>query len=180
MSVIPTLPNLTLKSKKEFKNENKNENNNNLTQTVIINPISSQIESEDKKKEITPQLSIPEPISTFKDYFLNVLIEYFKDEYVLVNNIVEFSKKIVMREAHLRKLIAILCTDADDSRILIDYDVPDKVSSCCKPIARHILYKQIKSIIIDNKLEFKVFYNQFASQMGNEFNISLGYILTNN
>jgi hypothetical protein len=122
MYLIPTLPNLTLKSKKEFKNENKNENNNNLTQTVIINPISTQIEPEDKKKEITPQLSIPE-------------------EYVLVNNIVEFSKKIVMREAHLRKLIAILCTDADDSRILIHYDVPDKVSSCCKPVARHMLYK---------------------------------------
>jgi hypothetical protein len=97
-----------------------------------------------------------------------------------VNNIVEFSKKIVMREAHLRKLIAILCTDADDSRILIDYDVPHKVSSCCKPVARRMLYKQIKSIIIDNKLEFKVFYNQFAAQMGNEFNISLEYILTNN
>jgi hypothetical protein len=85
-----------------------------------------------------------------------------------------------MREAHLRKLISILCTDEDDSRILIDYDVPDNVSSCYEPVARHMLYKQIKSIIIDNKLEFKVFCNQFGTKMDNEFNISLENILTNN
>jgi hypothetical protein len=58
--------------------------------------------------------------------------------------------------------------------------MPDNVSSCSKQVVKHMLYKQIKSIIIGKKLEFKVFYNQFATKMCSAFNISLEYILTNN
>jgi hypothetical protein len=174
---MSTFPNLSLSYNKKLINENKNENNNNISQTVIINGNNSSKE-EILKKDVVEKVSTPETIKIFKDYLLQVLINYFKDEFVLMNNIAEFSKKIVFKEEHLKKLIAILVTENDETRIHIEYDVPEKICKCCQPCWKSFLYKEIKSIIIDNKNEFSIFYNQFHTQMGTEFNISLEYILS--
>jgi hypothetical protein len=181
------LPDLTLKYSKRLNNENKNENNNNIsqTQTVIINkgePFNVIKEETDplKIKDLVEKIRTPENITQFKETFLEILINYFTDEYVLLQNIIEFSKKIVMKEADLKKLIAILVTDGDSSRINIEYDIPEKLSKCCVPCTKNLIYQEIKSIIIDNKNVFQFFYNQFHTQMSNVFNISLDYILPNN
>jgi hypothetical protein len=85
------------------------------------------------------------------------------DEYVLLQNIVEFSKKIVMKEPDLKKkLIAILVTDGDTGRINIEYDVTEKLSTCCFLHAgKDYIYQEINSIIIDNKNDFQFFITNF-------------------
>jgi hypothetical protein len=99
------LQDLTLKYSKRLNNENKNENNNNIsqTQTVIINkgePFNVIKEETDplKFKDIVDKIRTCENITQFKETFLEILINYFTDEYVLLQNIIEFSKKIVMKE----------------------------------------------------------------------------------
>jgi hypothetical protein len=84
----------------------------------------------------------------------------------------------VFREEDLIKLISILVTDCDISRIRIDHELPDLYKSCwwCGKI---LIYPNITSIIIDNKNNFEVNYNSFYVQMQTEFNISLQYLLKN-
>jgi hypothetical protein len=97
-----------------------------------------------------------------------------------MQNIIEFSKKIVMKEANLKKLIALLVTDGDTGIINIEYDIPEKLSKCyCIRAGKDFIYQEIKSIIIDNKNDFQFFYNQFHTQMSNVFNISLEFIKPN-
>jgi hypothetical protein len=52
-------------------------------------------------------------------YLLLTLIDYFKNEIILLNNIIELSKHIVLKEDDLKKLIAILVTENNDSRITL-------------------------------------------------------------
>jgi hypothetical protein len=85
-------PDLTLKYSKRLNNENKNENNNNIsqTQTVVINkgkpfPITKE-ETEPlfKTKVVVEKIRTPENITQFKETFLEILINYFMDKYVLL------------------------------------------------------------------------------------------------
>jgi hypothetical protein len=131
-------PDLKLKYSKRLNNENKNENNNNIsqTQTVILNKgepftLTNEKEPLSKTKDVVEKIRTLENITQFKETFLEILINYFTDEYVLLQNIIEFSKKIVMKEANLKKLIAILVTDGDTGSINIEYDIPEKLSKCC-------------------------------------------------
>jgi hypothetical protein len=81
---------------------------------------------------------------------------------VLLKNIIEFSKKIVMMEADLKKLIAILVTDGDRGRIKVEYDIPEKLSKCCcLRVVKDFIYQEIKSIIINNKNDFQFFLTNF-------------------
>jgi hypothetical protein len=74
-----------------------------------------------------------------------------------MQNIIEFSKKIVMKEGDLKKLITILISDGDTCRINIEYDKLEKLSKCCNQCAKHFIYKEIKLIIIDKKKRFSIF-----------------------
>jgi hypothetical protein len=67
-----------------------------------------------------------------------------------MQNIIEFLKKIVMKEGDLKKLIAILVIDGDTGRINIEYDTPEKLNKCCIPCAKDFIYKEIKSVISFN------------------------------
>jgi hypothetical protein len=171
------LPSLSLKINREFKNENKNENINNINNT-IINKDTKDSTTELKKllPEIIEKSQTPEIIKIFKEYFLVTLIDYFKNDIILLNNLLEISKHIVFKEEDIIKLISILVTDNDVSRIKIDYELPDqfKVCGCCTKLP---VYRKITSIIIDNKNSFKIKYESFYVQMQTEFNISLDYIL---
>jgi hypothetical protein len=95
----------------------------------------------------------------FKEYLLKTILDYFKNELILLNNILELSKHIVFREEDLIKLISILVTDCNISRIKIDHEIPDafKTCGCCGKIPIY----NITSIIIDNKNNFEVNYNSF-------------------
>jgi hypothetical protein len=86
-------PNLSFKINKELKNENKNENNNsnnnNISNTIIINKeLTSQTSLEENKHIQIKKYQTPEIIKTFKEYLLLALIEYFKNEMILLNNII--------------------------------------------------------------------------------------------
>jgi hypothetical protein len=172
------LPSLSLKINKEFKNENKNENINNINNTIIINKDTKHSTSELKGilPEIIEKSQTQEIIKTFKEYLLLTLINYFKNDIILLNNLLEVFKHIVFKEEDIINLISILVTDGDVSRIKIEYELPDNFNVCsyCTklPISR-----QITSIIIDNKNSFKIKYESFNVQMQTEFNISLDYIL---
>jgi hypothetical protein len=172
------LPNLSLKINKEFKNENKNENINNINNTIIINKDIKDSTSE--LKEVLPEIieksQMPEIIKTFKEFLLLTLINYFKNDLILLNNLLEISKHIVLKEEDITKLISILVTDGDVSRIKIDTELPDQFKACgC--FSKLPMYRKITSIIIDNKNSFKIKYELFYVQMKTEFNISLDYIL---
>jgi hypothetical protein len=155
MSTI--LPDLTLKYSKILNNENKNENNNNIsqTQTVIINkeePFSitkEETEPLSKTKDVVEKIRTPENITQFKETFLEILINYFKNEYVLLQNNIEFSKKKVMKEADLKKLIAVLVRDGDTGRINIEYDIPEKLSKCYCICVERILF--IRDYVYNNR-----------------------------
>jgi hypothetical protein len=62
---------------------------------------------------IVSVIQTPEIIKTFKEYLLLILIEYFKNEMILLNNIIELSKCIVLKDDDLKNLITILVTDSD-------------------------------------------------------------------
>jgi hypothetical protein len=72
---------------------------------------------------------MPEIIKVFKEYLLNTILDYFKNELVLLKNILEVSKHILFREEDLIKLIFILVSDCDISRIGIDHEMPDLYKS---------------------------------------------------
>jgi hypothetical protein len=180
-----SLPNLSLNLNKEFKNENKNEKINNINNTIIINkePVASLSRGCTNSLEPIKPVSIeksntPEIIKVFKEYFVKTILDYFNNELILLNNILEVSKHIVFREEDLIKLISILVTYCDINRIRIDHELPDvfKTCWCCGKLP---IYRKMASIIIDNKNNFEVNYNSFYVQIQTEFNISLQYTLTN-
>jgi hypothetical protein len=126
--------------------------------------------------EIIEKSQTPEIIKIFKEYLLLTLIDYFKNDIILLNNLLEISKYIVLKEEDITKLISILVTDCDVSRIKIDTELPDqfKACGCCTKLP---VYRKITSIIIDNKNSFKIKYELFYVQMQTKFKISLDYIL---
>jgi hypothetical protein len=77
------------------------------------------------KKSQTPEIT-----KIFKEYLLLTLIDYFKNDLILFNNLLEISKHIVFKEEDITKLIFILVTDGDISRIKIDYELPDQFKAC--------------------------------------------------
>jgi hypothetical protein len=50
----------------------------------------------------------PSVINQFKEVLMNILISYFKNNIVLLNNLVEISEKIIMKKKDLELLISIL------------------------------------------------------------------------
>jgi hypothetical protein len=116
-------------------------------------------------------------ILRFKDQFTAYLIEYFKSDFILLNNILEVSDKIVFKMDDLKTLISILL-EIEPSVITIDYEDFLKDVGCCGKICKKIpLFKKINDIIINNKQSFLISYNTIAIQLQTEFNISLSYVI---
>jgi hypothetical protein len=110
------LPTLELKYNKETTSNSTNTNiiNNN----IIIKPSSDETF---KNVEEIPKIELPDPssvtikksdapqnISEFKEVFIAVLISYFKNNVVLLNNLIELSDKIITKIDDLRLLISLL------------------------------------------------------------------------
>jgi hypothetical protein len=113
----------------------------------------------------------------FKDQFTAYLIEYFKSDFILLNNLLEVSDKIVFKMDDLKTLISILL-EIEPSAIVIDYEDFLKNVGCCSKICKKIpLFKKINDIIINNKQSFLISYNTIAIQLQTEFNISLTYVI---
>jgi hypothetical protein len=106
------LPTLELKYNKETTSNSSNTNTNN---NIIIKPTSENIM--DCPTEIPPETSTnsiikksdtSENISEFKEAFIAVLISYFKNNVILLNNLIELSFKIITKIDDLRLLISLL------------------------------------------------------------------------
>jgi hypothetical protein len=118
----------------------------------------------------------PDNITHFKETLMSILISYFKNNVILLNNLVELSDKIITKIEDLRLLISILIEEPM-SAVYIDVEeiIP---KNCCNEICKQLpRYRKIKDIIINKKQTFKVTHNQYYIQMGTEFNISLEYVL---
>jgi hypothetical protein len=103
------LPSLSLKINKKFKNENKNENINNTNNTIIINKDTKDSTTELKGllPEIIEKSQSPEIIKILKEHLLLTLIDYFKNDLILLNNLLGISKHIVFKEEDILKLISL-------------------------------------------------------------------------
>jgi hypothetical protein len=156
-----TLPTLELKYNKETTSSSTNTNaiNNN----IIIKPSSENIaESSIKNIEEISNIELPEPtpltikksdtpqdISEFKEALVEVLISYFKNNILLLNNLIELSK-IVTKIDDLRLLIALLLSiPKTDVQVEVE-EITTKgfCGTTCKKIPQ---YRKVKDIIINNK-----------------------------
>jgi hypothetical protein len=85
------------------------------------------------RKSCEPEKSsTPKNISYFKEVFLDILIKYFKNNVVLISNLVELSDKIIMKKDDLEYLISILL---EIDRKNIDIEVEEiQTKTCCGKI----------------------------------------------
>jgi hypothetical protein len=175
------LPTLELKYNKEKTSSSTKTNTNN--NNIIIKPTSDNII--DCPSEIPPEISTnaivkksdtPQNISEFKEALIVVLVSYFKNNVVLLNNLIELSDKIITKKDDLRLLISLLLSvPISDVGIEVE-EITQK--GCCGTIRKRIpRYRKVKDIIINKKQSFIVSYNQYYIQMNIKFNISLEYVL---
>jgi hypothetical protein len=106
------IPSLEFKFKKDLKNtlNTSDTNSNSITTNIYMDKLSeSRSPSPCVRKSCEPEKSItPKNISYFKEVFLDILIKYFKNNVVLINNLVELLDKIIMKKDDLEYLIRIL------------------------------------------------------------------------
>jgi hypothetical protein len=96
--------------------------------------------------EQTQVLGIPETtdnITHFKETLITILISYFKNNVILLNNLVELSDKIITKIDNLRLLIWILIEEPI-SAVYIDVEEINP-KNCCNEICNLLpRYKKIK------------------------------------
>jgi hypothetical protein len=188
-----SFPNLSLKYKKEestnTSNTSTNTNTNSNTINNVINLRDEIITSKDFSTPAVESIKSPkensleilksqisgENVKKFKDLFIGFMIEYFKSEIILLNNVLEISSKIVMKAKDLKMLIAVLL-EVDESKVNIETEDVIK-SSCCGKCSKIPLFKKVVDIYIDNLKSFKIYYNPLAVQLQNEYNISLDHVV---
>jgi hypothetical protein len=178
------LPSLEIKFRKDktenITNTNTNTNTNTINNNIIIGK-EEKLKSDASMPALHQSSSLvriqtPTNINIFKEALLDILISYFKNNIVLINNLVELSDDIIMKLDDLKLLISLLL-EIDKSNIEI-YVEEINISNCCGKICSHIpRYRKISEIIINKKQSFKVSHNQYYIQMQTEFNISLDYVI---
>jgi hypothetical protein len=167
-----------LKYNKETTSSFTNTNNNNNIKPTSENIMDCPIEI---PPEISTNMTVtksdtPQNISEFKEALIAVLISYFRNNVVLLNNLIRLFDKIITKIEDLRLLLALLLS-IPKSDVQVEVEEIIMKGFCgtvCKKIPR---YRKVKDIIINKKQSFEVFYNQYYIQMGMEFNISLEYVL---
>jgi hypothetical protein len=71
-----------------------------------------------------------EIIKEFKEYFLKTILDYFNNELILQNNILDMYKHIMFKGEDFIKLISIFVTDCDTNRIKIDHEIIEVFKTC--------------------------------------------------
>jgi hypothetical protein len=182
------LPNIVLKlnTEKKLTNTNTNTNTNTINNTIILDTekttLTKSTSSENLAKSSSLAISsvkspaVIDNVSKFKDQFTAYLIEYFKNDMVLLNNVLEVSDKIVFKMDDLKVLISTLL-EIETSAIQVEYEDMIKTGCCGKICNKIPLFKKINDIIINNCKSFLISYNTIAVQLQTEFNISLNYII---
>jgi hypothetical protein len=104
------------------------------------------------------------------------LINYFKNNIILLNNVVELSENIITKNDDLELLIALLI-EVKVENVEIEIEEVDIKNSCGNTINKLPRYRKINDIIINKKQTFKGSYEQYHIQMKSIYNISLEYVL---
>jgi hypothetical protein len=165
-----TFPSLELKYNKETKNVNTINNN------IVIRGIQDVSEAIRELSPPPPIAISPDNIKQFKEALMSILISYFKNNIVLLNNLVELSDKIITKIDDLQTLLSLLL-NVPVSDIFIEVE-EISVKNCCGEICKKLpRYRKINEILINKKQSFKISYNQYYVQLQTEFNISLEYVL---
>jgi hypothetical protein len=155
-----TFPNLQLKYSKtdELKNENNNTINNNIILAHATKTISPVLKDLFEIMPDSPHSQSPNNTRKFKEMLKAILISYFKNNFVLLNNIVEFSNNVITKIDDLQLLISLLL-NIQISGVVVQVE-EIAVKNCCGEICKRFpCYRKIDDIIIKNKQSFKVFYN---------------------
>jgi hypothetical protein len=173
-----TFPNLELKHSKtsELKNENNNTINNNIILSQATKMMSPVLKDLSEIIPDSPRSASPNNIKEFNEALMAILISYFRNNVVLLNNIVEFSDKIITKIDDLQLLISLLL---DVPLVDVAVQVEETaVTDCSGEICERLPpYRKIDDIIIKNKQSFKVSGNQYYIQLQTQFNICLDYAL---
>jgi hypothetical protein len=107
-----------------------------------------EIPPEISTNTIVKKSNTPQNISEFKEALIAVLISYFKNNIVLLNNLIELSDKIITKTDNLRLLIALLLS-IPKAVVQVEVEEITMKGFCgtvCKKIPR---YRKIKDIIIN-------------------------------
>jgi hypothetical protein len=176
-----SLPSLELKynkvSEKQITSSNTNTINNNivLSSNLPITNTENSLEPSTTNTTVTRAVS-PDSIKQFKEALISILISYFKNNVILLNNLVEFSEKIITKIEDLRLLVSLLI---EESPTAVNIEVEEiEIKNCCGVICKNLpRYRKIKHILINNKQAFQVSHNQYHTQIQTEFNICLDYVL---
>jgi hypothetical protein len=160
----------------ELKNGSNNTINNNIILGQSTKSISLVLKDLSDVIPDSPRNESPNNIKEFKEALTAILISYFKNNIVLLNNIVELSDKIITKIDDLQLLISLLL-DIQIEDVLIQVE-EIAVKNCCGEICKRLpRYRKIDDIIIKNKQSFRVSHNQYYVQLQTQFNISLDYVL---
>jgi hypothetical protein len=148
------LPTLELKYNKETISSSTNTNT--INNNIIIKPTSDNII--DCPSEIQPEISTnttvkksdtPQNISEFKKALIAVLISYFKNNVVLLNNLIELSDKIITKIDGLLISLLLSIPKADVLVEIKEITMKGFCGTVRKKISR---YRKIKDIIINKKI----------------------------
>jgi hypothetical protein len=178
-----TLPSIELKyNKVTDKNvTNTNTNTNTINNNIFFKPEdgTTTITSEPLTKSPSSNIlrvETPLNIKQFKETFMKILISYFKNNIILLNNLVELSEKIITKIDDLTLLISLLTDIPIDKITIIVEEIQAK--NCCGKVFKILpRYRKITDIIINNNSSFRISHNTFYVQLQTEYNISLDYIL---
>jgi hypothetical protein len=173
-----TLPNLELKYTKVSEKKNSNTNTNTINNNIIVNqtPQNNETITKSFSSKSLDRANTPDNIKQFKEALMGILISYFKNNIVLLNNLVELSDKIITKIDDLQLLISLLL-DVPVSEVIINVE-EITTKNCCGEICKRLpRYRKLDDIIINKKQSFKVSYKQYYIQLQTEFNISLDYVL---
>jgi hypothetical protein len=160
-----SLPSLELKynkvSEKQITSSNTNTINNNivLSSSLPITNTENSLEPSTTNTTVTRAVS-PDNIKQFKEALISILISYFKNNVILLNNLVELSEKIITKIEDLRLLIPLLI---EESPTVVNIEVEEiEIKNCCGVICKNLpRYRKIKHILINNKQAFQVSHNQY-------------------
>jgi hypothetical protein len=152
------------------------QDNSNLADVLKDNDVYNATNNTTGTKIIKSESTTPLNIRLFKDLFTKLLIDYFKSEIMLLNNVFEITPKIVFKINDLKLLISTLI-EVDEEKISIEYEDIFK-SGCCGRLCKKVpLFKKVTDITIDGMKSFYIHYNSIAVQLQNEYSISLDYVV---
>jgi hypothetical protein len=88
---------LELKYNKVSEKQTSNSNTNIINNNIILGNVSKNAEIPNLNNNSVSKSDSPNNIKQFKEALISILISYFKDNVILLNNLVELSDKIITK-----------------------------------------------------------------------------------